>query len=198
MSETATNTSTTPPPETPTTTTTTTTTLREQSPPIYSFSLPDAQNNLVDFTQFRNKVLMIVNVASLCGFTPQYHELQHLYAKYHAQGLEILGFPCNQFGNQEPKSDRKIASHCRRDFGVEFPIMKKIKVNGEDESDLYSYLKNEQRGMFGFKGVRWNFEKFIIDREGKVVARFDSWITPKQFDSLIQQLLDKENKANNS
>ncbi|KAG5417064.1 hypothetical protein I9W82_004697 [Candida metapsilosis] len=172
-------------------TTTSSATLREPKPSIYSFSLTDAENNVINFAQFQNKVLLIVNVASLCGFTPQYHELQQLYSKYHSQGLEILAFPCNQFGNQEPKSDKKIASACRRDFGVGFPIMKKIKVNGEDESLLYQFLKNEKRGMFGFKGVRWNFEKFIIDRKGRVVARFDSWITPNQFDGMIQQLLEE-------
>lgn len=178
---------------TDTTATASSSTLRDPSPQpsIYDFSLPDAQNNLINFTQFQNKVLLIVNVASLCGFTPQYHELQQLYAKYHSQGLEILGFPCNQFGNQEPKSDKKIAQHCRRDFGVEFLIMKKIKVNGEDQSDLYRYLKDAKSGMFGFKGIRWNFEKFVIDRKGNVVARFDSWITPKQFDGLIKQLVDE-------
>ncbi|CAD1809165.1 Glutathione peroxidase-like peroxiredoxin GPX3 [Candida parapsilosis] len=158
---------------------------------IYNFSLPDADNHLIDFTQFHNKVLLIVNVASLCGFTPQYHELQQLYDKYHAKGLEILGFPCNQFGNQEPQSDHKIASQCRRDFGVKFPIMKKTKVNGEDQSALYQFLKDAKCGMFGFKGVRWNFEKFIINRKGDVVARFDSWITPSQFDGFIQKLLDE-------
>ncbi|KAI5957552.1 hypothetical protein KGF57_003246 [Candida theae] len=161
-------------------------------PSIYSFSLADAENKLIDFKQFENKVVVIVNVASLCGFTPQYRELQQLYSKFHSQGFEILGFPCNQFGNQEPKSDKKVVSQCRRDYGVEFRIMKKVKVNGEDQSPLYQFLKNEKSGMFGFKGVRWNFEKFIIDRKGKVVARFDSWINPMQLEKLIESLLRGE------
>ena len=161
---------------------------------IYTFKIPDAYNNVIDFDQFKNKVILIVNVASLCGFTPQYKELQLLYEKYHERGLEILGFPCNQFGNQEPLQEEEIVESCRRNFGVSFPIMKKTKVNIDcdgHESELYKYLKSEQPGEVGFKGVRWNFEKFIVNRKGEVVARFNSLITPLQLEGFIEQLLSE-------
>lgn len=161
---------------------------------IYTFKIPDAYNNVLDFNQFQNKVILIVNVASLCGFTPQYKELQLLYEKYHEPGLEILGFPCNQFGNQEPLQEKEIVKYCSRNFGVSFPIMKKTKVNIDsdgDESELYKYLKSEKPGQVGFKGVRWNFEKFIINKKGEVVARFSSLITPLQLEGFIEQLLSE-------
>lgn len=164
-------------------------------PTIYSFKLPDANKKIIEFTQFRNKVLIIVNVATLCGFTPQYKELQYLYEKYNDQGLEIIGFPCNQFGNQEPFNEDDIVQFCQKRFGVTFPIMKKIKVNGEkydnEVSDLYRYLKNEKPGVLGFKGVRWNFEKFIVNKKGQVVARFNSMIAPLLFEEYIKQLLNE-------
>ncbi|WLF77306.1 hypothetical protein PVL30_001018 [Lodderomyces elongisporus] len=158
---------------------------------IYDFKLPDASNKIIDFAQFHNKVLLIVNVASLCGFTPQYIDLQKLYKKYHSRGLVILAFPCNQFAYQDPMSSRKIADHCQREFGVEFPIMKKIKVNGEETSPLYDFLKERQAALFGFKGVRWNFEKFVVNKSGDVVGRFDSWVTPLQMDEYIVNLLNE-------
>lgn len=166
--------------------------LQPQQPiTIYDFKLPDASNKIIDFAQFHNKVLLIVNVASLCGFTPQYIDLQKLYKKYHSRGLVILAFPCNQFAYQDPMSSRKIADHCQREFGVEFPIMKKIKVNGEETSPLYDFLKERQAALFGFKGVRWNFEKFVVNKLGDVVGRFDSWVTPLQMDEYIVNLLNE-------
>ncbi|RLV96234.1 Peroxiredoxin HYR1 [Spathaspora sp. JA1] len=156
---------------------------------FYSFIIPDGNNIPIDFTNFKDKVVIIVNVASLCGYTPQYKELQYLYEKYHEQGLEILGFPCNQFGNQEPNDESHIVSFCQRHFGVSFPIMKKIYVNGEQEHELYSFLKSQKSGVLGFHGVRWNFEKFLIDKQGKVVRRFNSMITPLQFEEYIVTLL---------
>ncbi|EGW35280.1 uncharacterized protein SPAPADRAFT_53580 [Spathaspora passalidarum NRRL Y-27907] len=158
---------------------------------FYSFVIPDGNNNNIDFNQFRNKVVIIVNVASLCGYTPQYKELQQLYEKYHDRGLEILGFPCNQFGNQEPGDESNIASFCQRHFGVTFPIMKKVYVNGDDEHELYTYLKGQVKGVLGFRGVRWNFEKFIVNRDGQTVARFTSIITPLQFETYIVTLLNQ-------
>ncbi|KAI3403644.1 hypothetical protein KGF56_003571 [Candida oxycetoniae] len=159
---------------------------------IYDFKLPNSSNEYIDFQTFKNKVLIIVNVASLCGYTPQYLELQQLYAKYHTRGLEILAFPCNQFGNQEPQTSKKIEQQCRRDFGVEFPIMKKCRVNGDDSIELYEFLKTSKPGLFGFRGIKWNFEKFVIDKKGNVVARFASSVTPLDFEDYIVQLLDKE------
>ncbi|KAI5964654.1 uncharacterized protein KGF55_001723 [Candida pseudojiufengensis] len=158
---------------------------------IYDFKYKDLLNNIIDFVNFKNKVIICCNTALLCGFTIQLLELQQLYDKYKSNGLVIIGFPCNQFGNQEPNDEITITKQSKKDYGVTFPIMKKIKVNGENEDDIYKYLKNQKSGMFGFKGVRWNFEKFIIDKRGKVVARFDSWITPLQFENYIKQLLDE-------
>ncbi|KAL6453314.1 GPX3 Glutathione peroxidase-like peroxiredoxin GPX3 [Candida maltosa Xu316] len=164
-------------------------------PKIYTFQIPDANNTIINFREFQNKVIIIVNVATLCGFTPQYKDLQLLYDRYHDQGLEILGFPCNQFGNQEPFKENEIIRYCHKNYGVTFPIMKKIRVNGdaaddEEASELYTYLKNEKAGVLGFKGVRWNFEKFIINRKGEVVARFGSLVTPLQFEDYLKQLLE--------
>ncbi|CAK9440278.1 uncharacterized protein LODBEIA_P43780 [Lodderomyces beijingensis] len=158
---------------------------------IYDFKCKDAQNTPVDFATLKGKVLLIVNVASLCGFTPQYHELQTLHSKYASRGLVILAFPCNQFGNQEPRSSRHVARDMRDAYGVDFAIMKKCNVNGEDTLDLYAFLKSRQRGLFGFEGVRWNFEKFVVSAAGEVVARFDSWVTPLQFENYLSILLSE-------
>ncbi|CAI5757355.1 unnamed protein product [Candida verbasci] len=156
---------------------------------IYNYKLQNSKNEEIEFSQFRGKVVIIVNVASLCGFTPQYNELQQLYNKYHDHGLEILAFPCNQFAHQEPLSDLEIETSVRKKFNVTFPIMKKINVNGDYESKFYKYLKEQQKDELGFKGIRWNFTKFIIDKQGKVITRFDSFISPLQFESYIKQLL---------
>ncbi|KAG7665298.1 uncharacterized protein J8A68_000985 [[Candida] subhashii] len=158
---------------------------------IYKFKLLDGNNHIIDFSKFQNKVIIIVNVASYCGFTPQYKELQLLYSKYHSQGLEILGFPCNQFGNQEPLDEEHIVEFTQRKFGISFPIMKKVDVNGDDESELYTYLKSKRSGTLGFRGIKWNFEKFIVDRSGNVVNRFNSMVTPLQFEQYIVALLNQ-------
>lgn len=158
---------------------------------IYKFKLLDGNNHIIDFSKFQNKVIIIVNVASYCGFTPQYKELQLLYSKYHSQGLEILGFPCNQFGNQEPLDEEHIVEFTQRKFGILFPIMKKVDVNGDDESELYTYLKSKRLGTLGFRGIKWNFEKFIVDRLGNVVNRFNSMVTPLQFEQYIVALLNQ-------
>lgn len=158
---------------------------------IYDFKCIDCENKVYSFENLKNKVVIIVNVASLCGFTPQYRDLQSIYEKYKSQGLEILAFPSNQFGGQEPEPEELIAKNIRKKYGVTFPIMKKIKVNGLDECPIYTYLKNEKKGMLGFKGVRWNFEKFIVDRDGQVVARYNTTVTPIQLEPLIKELICK-------
>lgn len=132
---------------------------------------------------------MIVNVASLCGFTPQYSDLERLYQKYHQQGLEILAFPCNQFGGQEPQNERDIERFVRSKFGVTFPIFAKVLVNGDDTHPVYRYLKEKQRAPLGFKGVRWNFEKFIIDRQGYPVYRLITTVNPLDLEPIIKDLL---------
>ncbi|KAI5951833.1 hypothetical protein KGF54_004908 [Candida jiufengensis] len=162
---------------------------------IYDSKLQDSNNQIIDFANYKNKVIIICNTALLCSFTPQFLQLQALYSKYHPKGLEIFAFPCNQFGNQEPIEHSKIiALQCQKQFGVTFHIMKKIKVNGEDEHELFNFLKFQKPGMFGFRGIRWNFEKFIINKNGEVVERFDSWIVPLQFESYIKRLLEEEIK----
>ncbi|KAF9223749.1 glutathione peroxidase [Gyrodon lividus] len=142
-----------------------------------------------DFDQLKGKVVLIVNVASECGFTPQYKGLQALYDKYKEQEFIILGFPCNQFGGQEPGDDATIASFCERNHGVTFPLMKKSDVNGDNTNSVYKWLKNEKAGILGLTRIKWNFEKFLIDQEGKVVNRWASTTTPQAIDAAVENLL---------
>lgn len=157
---------------------------------IYDFKPLDAFGRPLDLSHFKNKVVVIVNVALLCGYTPQYMELEFLYEKYKKDGLEIIAFPCNQFGSQEPDDETVIVETCNRKYGVLFPIMKKVHVNGEDEDPLYTYLKLQKAGHLGFSGVRWNFEKFLISKLGVVVTRYMSNVTPMQFERVIIRLLE--------
>lgn len=159
---------------------------------IYDFKPLDAYGKVYDFKQLRGKVVVVVNVASLCGFTLQYKDLEYLYEKYKERGLEILGFPCNQFGNQEPYTNQEILMLCERKFGVTFPIMDRVEVNGEEEDPLYGYLKSEYRNALGFKGVKWNFEKFLIGRNGKVVNRYPSIVSPRNMEHAIVELLNEK------
>jgi glutathione peroxidase len=155
---------------------------------IHSFiaTLNDGQpKSLADY---RGKVLLIVNPASQCGFTPQYRGLQELYAKYHGRGLEVLGFPCNQFGHQEPGTDTDIKSFCDLNYGVEFPIFSKIDVNGDAAHPLYKYLKSQKSGLLG-RSIRWNFTKFLIDREGNVIKRYAPQTPPSKLESDVEKLL---------
>lgn len=155
---------------------------------FYSFQVKDAKGELVSLEQYKGKVVVVVNVASKCGFTPQYKDLQELYDTYKDQGLEILGFPCNQFKEQEPGSIDEIQSFCSLTYGVEFPIMDKIDVNGENESPLYTYLKEEQKGMLG-SSIKWNFTKFLVDKEGTVVKRYAPNINPLKMKKDIEKYL---------
>lgn len=122
-------------------------------------------------SRYRGRVLLIVNVASRCGFTPQYAGLQSLYAAYRDRGLEILGFPCDQFGHQEPGDETEIATFCTTNYGVTFPMFAKIEVNGAGAHPLYVYLKNARRGLLGSRAIKWNFTKFLVDRDGRPIAR---------------------------
>ena len=155
---------------------------------IYDFTVLDAKKNEVSLAGYKGKVLLIVNTATGCGFTPQYEGLQKLYEKYNAQGFEILDFPCNQFGNQAPGTEDEIVSFCQLRYHTAFKQFAKIEVNGANESPLYTYLKNEQGGMLGSK-IKWNFTKFLIDREGNVVDRFAPTVTPEKIDDKIKELL---------
>lgn len=158
---------------------------------FYDLECKDKKGESFKFDQLKGKVVLIVNVASKCGFTPQYKELEELYKKYQDKGFVILGFPCNQFGRQEPGSDEQITEFCQLNYGVTFPIMKKIDVNGSNADSVYNYLKSQKAGLLGFKGIKWNFEKFLVDSNGKVVQRFSSLTKPSSLDQEIQSLLSK-------
>lgn len=155
---------------------------------IYDYSVKAQNGNEIALEGYRGKVLLIVNTATGCGFTPQYEGLQDLYEKYQSQGLEILDFPCNQFGNQAPGSDNEIADFCQSRYGVTFQQFKKIKVNGEGEEPLYTFLKSQKKGVMG-NHIKWNFTKFLIDRKGNVVERFAPTVTPEKIEKQLKELL---------
>lgn len=155
---------------------------------IYDFTMNNAEGDFVDFHTYEGKVLLIVNTATGCGFTPQYEGLQALYAKYHDQGLEILDFPCNQFGHQAPGSDAEITNFCQLTYQTAFPQFSKIDVNGENEAPLYTFLKQQQGGVLG-DAIKWNFTKFLVNRHGDVVARFAPQTSPEKMEDAIQKLL---------
>lgn len=143
----------------------------------------------VPLSQYRGKVLLIVNTASECGFTPQYRQLQELHQQFHDRGFEVLGFPCNQFGRQEPGDADAIGTFCERNYGVTFPLFAKIEVNGKDADPLFKWLKHEAPGLLGSEGIKWNFTKFLVDREGKVVKRYAPQTTPQSLAGDVEGLL---------
>lgn len=159
---------------------------------IYDFVVKDIKCNDVSLSKYKGKVMLIVNVASKCGNTKQYEELQQLYDKYKDKGLAILGFPCNQFFMQEPKSNDEILEFCQTKYNVTFDMFAKIKVNGKEGVEpLYDYLKNEIKWTERAKNVKWNFEKFLVDRDGKVVDRIMPKTTPFEIEDKIKNLIDK-------
>ncbi|KAM3124737.1 hypothetical protein CJJ07_003772 [Candidozyma auris] len=149
----------------------------------------DSRSQLYSFDSLKGKVVLVVNVASLCGFSHQYDDLEKLYQKYHSKGLEILAFPCNQFGGQEPEDADALERVIRDKFNCTFPIMRKCTVNGDDTNPVYIYLKSQKRGHLGFEGIRWNFEKFLIDKNGNVRHRYVSGVSPLQLQPVIESLL---------
>jgi len=155
---------------------------------FYDLSVKDAKGVEVRPADYAGKVLLVVNTATGCGFTPQYSGLQELYEKYRERGFEILDFPCNQFGAQAPGTNEEIGSFCSLRYGTTFPRFDKIDVNGEHESPLYTWLK-AQKGGLGGANIKWNFTKFLLDREGKVIARYAPVTTPKAIASAIEKLL---------
>jgi glutathione peroxidase len=157
---------------------------------VYEFSALLLDGRTASLEEFKGRVLLIVNTASKCGFTPQYAGLEELFRKYKERGLVVLGFPCNQFGAQEPGSAEQIGSFCERNYGVSFPIFAKINVNGPDAHPLYRYLKSEKGGIFGTEAIKWNFTKFLVDRRGKVVDRYGPATKPKALARQIETLLD--------
>ena len=156
---------------------------------VYQFSAKDYKGDDVNLADYQGKVLLIVNTASACGFTPQYEGLQKLYDTYNEQGLEVLAFPCNQFKEQEKGSNEEIKSFCDLQFNIKFPLFGKIDVNGENAHPLYAHLKNEAPGILGSKGIKWNFTKFLVNKDGKVVKRFATMTKPAAIEKDIKALL---------
>lgn len=161
----------------------------QTSPSIYDFSANSIEGQPVSLSTYKDKVLLIVNTASQCGFTPQYQGLQSIYNKYENQGFAVLGFPCNQFGQQEPGSANEIQSFCEMRFGVTFPLFEKVDVNGANAHPLFKFLTKSAPGLFGTEGIKWNFTKFLVDRSGKVVKRYPSTTKPEDIEKDIQALL---------
>ncbi|GGD94242.1 glutathione peroxidase [Tsuneonella deserti] len=156
---------------------------------IADFTVEKPDGTPLDLSEKLGKVLLVVNVASRCGFTPQYEGLEELQRKYAERGFEVLGFPCNQFGAQEPGNAEEIASFCKLTYDVTFPVLKKIEVNGEGASPLYDWMKSAAPGLLGSKAVKWNFTKFLIDREGNVVRRYAPTDAPASIEKAIAKLL---------
>ena len=161
-----------------------------QATSINDFTATDIQGNEVPLSRYQGRVLLIVNTASACGFTPQYAGLQALHAQYADQGLTVLGFPCNQFGHQEPGSADEIATFCERNFGVQFPLMEKIEVNGAGAHPLYRWLEAQAPGLLGSKAIKWNFTKFLVGRDGQVLQRYAPQDTPAKLAKDIEAALN--------
>ena len=155
---------------------------------VYDFKVLDAEKKEVGLVNYEGKVLLIVNTATGCGFTPQYEGLERLYETYKDKGFEILDFPCNQFGHQAPGTEQEIVTFCKARYNVSFKQFAKIDVNGKNESPLYTYLKSVKGGVFG-KNIKWNFTKFLVDREGNLVKRFAPTVTPAKLEQEIKELL---------
>jgi glutathione peroxidase len=156
---------------------------------IYDFTAETLDGQPAPLDAWRDKVVLIVNTASKCGFTPQYSGLEALYRKYQDKGFVVLGFPCNQFGAQEPGDAAEIASFCSLTYEVDFPMMRKIDVNGPQTHPLYAWLKHQKKGLLGSEGIKWNFTKFLVDRKGEVVKRFAPTDTPQSLEGAIEALL---------
>jgi glutathione peroxidase len=159
---------------------------------IYDFSSAAADGHEVPLAQFKGKVLVVVNTASKCGFTPQYAGLEALYRKYKDSGLVVLGFPCNQFGAQEPGTEAEITQFCELNYGVSFPIFAKIEVNGPHAAPLYQFLKSQRGGLLGAIGldaIKWNFTKFLVGRDGQVAGRYAPSTSPAELEPAIEKLL---------
>ncbi|MCI3926923.1 glutathione peroxidase [Paenibacillus sp. TRM 82003] len=156
---------------------------------VYEYTAKSVKGEDIPLSRYEGKVLLIVNTASQCGFTPQYKGLQELYEKYRDQGLEILGFPCNQFGGQEPGDEQQISEFCELNFGVTFPLFAKVDVNGDDAHPLFQYLAKEAPGILGSKSIKWNFTKFLVGRDGQPVKRYASTDAPESLEKDISKAL---------
>jgi glutathione peroxidase len=155
---------------------------------IYEFNIEDAKGNTKPLSNYAGKVMLVVNTASHCGFTPQYKELQELHNDFHEKGLEVLAFPCNQFGHQEAGSNDEIQEFCQVNFGLTFPVFAKVDVNGKDAHPLFKYLRSQQKGLLS-DAIKWNFTKFLVDQNGNVLKRYESNFAPKEIGKDIEELL---------
>ena len=162
---------------------------RTVMPKVHHFKVKDSQDQDVDLAQYRDKVVLIVNTASQCGFTSQYQELEALYQQYKDQGFVVLAFPCNQFGAQEPGSNAEIMQFCEVNYGVTFPLMGKVNVNGPEASPMFEYLKDHARGLLKSRAIKWNFTKFLVNKEGVVVKRYAPRTKPASIAQAIEELL---------
>lgn len=156
---------------------------------IYDFEVNTIRGAEESLSKYKGKVLLVVNTASKCGFTPQYKGLQEVYEKFKDRGFEVLGFPSNQFAGQEPGESDEIAEYCEINYGVTFPMFEKIDVKGDEAHPLFKYLSKEAPGVLGSKSVKWNFTKFLVDQDGRVLKRFAPKTTPQQIESYISKLL---------
>lgn len=157
--------------------------------PIYDIPVQTIEGQTVSLAPYQGKVILIVNVATLCGFTPQYAGLEALYKQYLSEGLIVLGFPCNQFAHQEPGSEEEIKAFCETQYHISFPLFAKIEVNGDKTHPLYEYLKKEKPGLLGTEAIKWNFTKFLINRKGEVLERFSPQTPPEKLIKPIEQAL---------
>ncbi|MEO0368238.1 MAG: glutathione peroxidase [Pseudomonadota bacterium] len=158
---------------------------------VHNFKATFRTNEEVDLSRFKGKVLLIVNTASKCKFTPQFKGLELLNRAYNAKGLQVLGFPCNQFANQDPADDATIKGFCRKNYGVSFPVFARVKVNGDEAHPLFKYLKEKARGVFWSQRIKWNFTKFLVDGDGNVIRRYAPMTEPKKLIADIEAQLQK-------
>lgn len=156
---------------------------------VHDFTVAMPGGTAQDLSEYKGKVMLVVNTASKCGFTPQYKGLEELNRKYADKGLVVLGFPCNQFGAQEPGDEEEIKTFCSLNYDVSFPLAKKVDVNGDNADPLWKHLKDQQAGLLGSKGIKWNFTKFLVDKDGKVVGRYAPTVTPESLEKDIVKLL---------
>jgi glutathione peroxidase len=156
---------------------------------VHDFTVAMPGGTMQDLSAFKGKVMLVVNTASKCGFTPQYKGLEALSRKYADKGLAVMGFPCNQFGAQEPGDEEEIKTFCSLNYDVSFPLAKKVDVNGDNADPLWKHLKDQQAGLLGSKGIKWNFTKFLVDKDGKVVGRYAPTVTPESLERDIEKLL---------
>ena len=156
---------------------------------VYDFKARSLDGKDIDLKQYQGKVLLIVNTASECGFTPQYKGLEAVYEQFRDKGVEVLGFPCNQFGKQEPGSNEEIGAFCERNYGVSFPLFDKIDVNGDNAHPLFKHLKSEAPGLMGTEAIKWNFTKFLVRKDGRVYKRYAPQTEPKELMKDIEKLL---------